>query len=152
MTLCHLLARPDSRISPWWGRFTDLCTVLLLSSLPLASLIFEIEPVHGSSKDVASEIGAQHPVHFVSDHCRSALMELVSVMCLFISISSFARTCHGHNSEGRKWEMVRPVVVEFGVFWAPRFSVQRCPNTNFLKSFGTSGRKIGAPQKRQIQP
>ena len=31
------------------------------------------------------------------------------------------------GSEGRKWG-VRSVVVEFGVFGAPRFSVQKSPN------------------------
>ena len=37
-------------------------------------------------------------------------------------------------------------------FWgAPVFS-REVPKYLFLKSFGTSGRKIGAPQKRQIQP
>ena len=36
----------------------------------------------------------------------------------------------GIISEGRKWG-VRSVVVEFGVFGAPRFSVQRFPNTYF---------------------
>ena len=34
------------------------------------------------------------------------------------------------RSEGRKWG-VRSVVVEIGVFGAPRFSVQRSPNTYF---------------------
>ena len=34
------------------------------------------------------------------------------------------------NSEGRKWG-VRSVMVGFGVFGAPRFSVQRSPNTYF---------------------
>ena len=37
------------------------------------------------------------------------------------------------KSEGRKWG-VRTVVVAFGVFGAPRFSVQRSPNT-YLKGF-----------------
>ena len=37
-------------------------------------------------------------------------------------------------------------------FWgAPIFSPE-VPKYQFLKGFGTSGRKIGAPQKRQIQP
>ena len=37
-------------------------------------------------------------------------------------------------------------------FWgAPIFSPE-VPKYQFLKCFGTSGRKIGAPQKRQIQP
>ena len=42
-------------------------------------------------------------------------------------------------------------MVEFGVFWAPRFSVQRSQNP-LRQVFGTSGLKIGAPQKRQIRP
>ena len=37
-------------------------------------------------------------------------------------------------------------------FWgAPIFSPE-VPKYLFLKGFGTSGREIGAPQKRQIQP
>ena len=37
-------------------------------------------------------------------------------------------------------------------FWGrPNFQ-SRDPQIPFLKGFGTSGRKIGAPQKRQIQP
>ena len=54
-------------------------------------------------------------------------------------------------SEGRKWR-VRSVMVGFGVFGAPRFSSPEVPKYLFLKGFGTSGRKMGAPQKRQIQP
>ena len=37
-------------------------------------------------------------------------------------------------------------------FGAPRFSVQRSPKPLTNMCFGTPGLKIGAPQKRQIQP
>ena len=47
-------------------------------------------------------------------------------------------------SEDRQW-------VEFGVFGAPRFSVQRSQNTSF-KGFWDLWAQIRAPQKRQIQP
>ena len=56
----------------------------------------------------------------------------------------------GVSSEGREWG-VGSVVVEFGVFGARRFSIRRSPNLE-NKCFGPSGLKIGAPQKRQIQP
>ena len=45
-----------------------------------------------------------------------------------------------------------PSWLDLAFFGAPRFSVQRSPKYLFLKGFGTSGRKIGAPQKRQSQP
>ena len=54
------------------------------------------------------------------------------------------------KSEGREWG-VRSVVVDFGVFGVPRFSVQRPPNP-LNNYFGTSRLKIGAPQKRENQP
>ena len=50
----------------------------------------------------------------------------------------------------REWG-VGSVVVEFGVVGAPRLSVQRSQNP-LKQEFVTSGLKIGAPQKRQIQP
>ena len=48
-----------------------------------------------------------------------------------------------------------PSWLDFAFFGAPRFLVQRFPNPlakAFWPIFGTSGRKIGAPQKHQIQP
>ena len=48
------------------------------------------------------------------------------------------------SSEGRKWG-VRSVMVWFG-------ASPEVPKYLFLKGFGTSGRKIGAPQKCQIPP
>ena len=44
----------------------------------------------------------------------------------------------GPKSEGRKWG-VRSVVVEFGVFGAPRFSVQRSPNPLKIGIWGPLG-------------
>ena len=46
---------------------------------------------------------------------------------------------------------VGSVVVDCRVFGAPRFSVQRSQNTYF-EGFGASGRRIGAPKKRENQP
>ena len=37
-------------------------------------------------------------------------------------------------------------------FWGALIFSPEVPKYLFLKGFGTSGRKIGAPQKRQIQP
>ena len=37
-------------------------------------------------------------------------------------------------------------------FWGARIFSPEVPKYLFLMSLGTSGRKIGAPQKRQIQP
>ena len=54
-------------------------------------------------------------------------------------------------SEGRKWG-VRSVMVEFGVFGAPRFSVQRSKNPLKIGIWGPLDLKIGAPQKRQMLP
>ena len=52
-------------------------------------------------------------------------------------------------SEGRKWG-VRSVVVGIWRFWcAPIFSPE-VPKYLFFKGLGTSGPKIGAPQKHQI--
>ena len=53
--------------------------------------------------------------------------------------------CGCSNSEGRKWG-VRSVVVEIGVFGAPRFSVQRSPNTYFERVLGLLDGKSGRPK------
>ena len=54
------------------------------------------------------------------------------------------------TSEGREWG-VGSVVVEFGVFGAPRFSVQRSQNTRF-KGFGDLWTENRGAPKTQIQP
>ena len=48
-------------------------------------------------------------------------------------------------SEGRKWG-VRSIVVEFGVFGAPRFSVQRSPNPLKIGIWGPLDWKSGRPK------
>ena len=54
------------------------------------------------------------------------------------------------SSEGRVWG-VGSVVVGFRAFWgAPTFSPE-VPK-HILQGFGASRRKIGVPQKREIQP
>ena len=52
-------------------------------------------------------------------------------------------------SEGRKWG-VRSVVVGFGVFGSPRFSVQRSPNTYFLRVLGPLDGKSGRPKNAKF--
>ena len=54
------------------------------------------------------------------------------------------------NPEGREWG-VGPVVVDFRVSGGPDFQ-SRGSKILILKGFGASGRKIGAPQKRENQP
>ena len=49
------------------------------------------------------------------------------------------------EGEGREWG-VGSGVIGYGVFGAPRFSVQRLQNI-YLKGCGTSGQKIGGPQQ-----
>ena len=66
----------------------------------------------------------------------SAIPPYCALWCLFRGPQMGGQIRHG-----RIWR-----------FWgAPIFSPE-VPKYLFLKGFGTSGRKIGAPQKRQIQP
>ena len=53
------------------------------------------------------------------------------------------------KSEGREWG-VGSVVVEFGVFGAPRFSVQRSQNTCLIKGLGTPDGKSGRPKNAKF--
>ena len=53
------------------------------------------------------------------------------------------------NSEGRRWG-VRSVVVEFGVFGAPRFSVQRPPNPLKIGIWGPLDWKSGRPKNAKF--
>ena len=57
-------------------------------------------------------------------------------------------TLTSNFSEGRKWG-VRSVVVEFGAFWGAPIFRPEVPKPFENRYLGTSGLKIGAPQKIQ---
>ena len=68
---------------------------------------------------------------------------------MFLKVGSWV-TSPCSFTEGRE-KGIGSVVVGFGVFGRPDFP-SRGPKTLYSRYFGTSGLKIGAPQKRQIQP
>ena len=145
----------------------------------LLPLMFNAPPRRGQDlvsvqfcQDSEKLYGARHRLIFMLEHLQAReeflqkgyfVVNTAQVICVIAAAGpswphgGMAHCCtkslrQFHKSEGRKWGVRSVVVAIWRYFGAPRSSLQRSPNTYFHRVLGTSGRKIGAPQKRQIQP